>query len=430
MQSGKRRVADTWLGAILGCLVLWCLLRLHSWLPYVSGDLRDFVLPWYQHILAYGRWHSAEASFANYSPPYIYLLCIASLLKGMLSPVAVIKLLDLPFVLLAAGAGFVLCRELGCTRLRAALGAGLIAFLPEICQNCWRWGQCDVIYTSLLLVMRAFLFRRRGYAALIALGVALAFKLQAIFLGPVILALVIAGDVPVLSVLAGIAAYIVMLVPAHLAGRPWRSLMGVYGGQYGYYTQLTMGAPNIFVPFDFITHRFKATVRAGLTDAHLTAFGFLLAVLFAAGLTFYVVRYANLRRGIGLLMSLSLSLIGLPYVLPKMHERYFIAGDTLLAIAAVVQPRLLLPAAMMQTAIVMAYQPFLRGLFPNRDDLPIPFVLATTAIGLLVWEVRRHATGSEQHSSSGGRTAEPGVHAVTRNGLRTSRRYTRRAKSL
>lgn len=391
MQAVQDRTVDKCLGFILGCAAIWCLLRLHNWLPFVSGDLHDYVLPWYQHILTFGRWHSAEASFANYSPSYIYLLCIASFLNGLLSPVAVIKLVDLPFLFLAAIAGWSICRDLGSTHRRAALGAGLIVFLPELCENCWRWGQCDVIYTSLLVTMAALLLKGRAYAGFVMLGLAFAFKLQAVFVCPVIVALLLAGDLPFLSIIPGVVVYLLMLLPAHLAGRPWKSLMSVYGAQYGYYNELTLGAPNIYVPVELITHRFPATVRAGLRDNNVTHFGLVLGVVFSAGLIVILLRRANLRRGIGLVMSMSLSLIGLPFVLPKMHERYFIAGDTLLAVAAVVRPRLIIPAALMQAALVMSYEPFLSGRWTNRDDLRIPFVLASCAMFLLIREMLREA---------------------------------------
>ena len=57
---------------------------------------------------------------------------------------------------------------------------------------------------------------------------------------------------------------------------------------------------------------------------------------------------------------MALSLLVEPFVLPKMHERYFFFGDTILLLLAAACPRLwALPAALLQVAAIMAYTPYL-----------------------------------------------------------------------
>ena len=133
---------------------------------------------WYRHILQFGRIQSLESSFAEYNPPYLYLMSLASLLDGRFPVAEVIKIATIPFHFILAVGTWYLCRSLDCDRLRSAVAAVLLPFLPEVALNTFAWGQCDVIHTSLVIVAFALLFRGHTYLSMISYGIALSFKLQ------------------------------------------------------------------------------------------------------------------------------------------------------------------------------------------------------------------------------------------------------------
>ena len=103
-----------------------------------------------------------------------------------------------------------------------------VLFAPTVVVNSAAWGQCDSIYAAFCLGSLYFLLRQKPWWACVFFGIALSFKLQAIFFLPVLIIVLVvnrqrcaraarrARDVPLL------------LVPAALAGRDWASLLTIY----------------------------------------------------------------------------------------------------------------------------------------------------------------------------------------------------------
>ena len=80
-----------------------------------------------------------------------------------------------------------------------------------------------------------------------------------------------------------------------------------------------------------------------------------------------------------------------PFVLPRMHDRYFFAADVLSIVLAFVVPRLIPVAVLVQLASFFAYLPYLFDVEP----VPLRYValgeLAAIAL-LLTWIGREIAT--------------------------------------
>jgi Gpi18-like mannosyltransferase len=98
-------------------------------LPYGNNDFGDFLLPWYNFILQHGRFEAFGFAFANYSPPYLYLISLGSLLDGWLSPVVIIKLISIVFIPVAAVAVYRIARLCGRSRELSLLAAAVFCAL-------------------------------------------------------------------------------------------------------------------------------------------------------------------------------------------------------------------------------------------------------------------------------------------------------------
>ncbi len=71
----------------------------------------------------------------------------------------------------------------------ALLGYVATLLAPVMILNSSFWGQADSIYTAALLACLYFLLLRRNWLAFLSFGIAFAFKLQAIFLAPLLVIL-------------------------------------------------------------------------------------------------------------------------------------------------------------------------------------------------------------------------------------------------
>ncbi|OGO65666.1 MAG: hypothetical protein A2030_00020 [Chloroflexi bacterium RBG_19FT_COMBO_50_10] len=224
-----------------------------------------------------------------------------------------------------------------------------VLFAPTIVLNSALWGQCDSIFTAFLLMCVYFLLTDDGAYAGLAFGAALAFKLQAIFLAPLLLALVIKRRLAWKHLLWIPLVYLILIIPAWVAGCPLLELLKIYLDQSQAYPSLTLNAPTFYawLPESLYTILYPA------------------GVIWAVSLVFLyllMVYKGRLKLSQGLLLNLGmLAVLLVPFVLPKMHERYFYAADLLSIAYGFFFPGHFFIPILMGLISFFAYQPFLFG---------------------------------------------------------------------
>lgn len=337
-------------------------LRGHETLDFV-----DFTEKWYDFIVENGGFRALGSDFSNYTPPYLYMLAITTLLFGNLSKVVAIKLVAVSFDFICAFVLYKLVKvryPIGSRPLFASL---LLLFTPTVFLNSALWGQADVIYTTGMVVSLYFFIVRRNTAAFIAFGLALAFKQQALFLAPFLLILLLKGKVSWRSFLLIPLVYLVAIIPAALAGRPLVDLLLIYTRQADFYPALTMNAANIY-----------QWLHNGLYDLFFPA-GLIFAA--AVGFIFAVAVYkSSLELTNGVLVQLAtISVVVMPYVLPKMHDRYFFAADVMAIVYAFFFPRYFFIPILVILTSVFSYGPFLFGV----EIVPLPLLAVVPTITIL-----------------------------------------------
>src|SRR5438876_10258439 len=70
-------------------------LALYAFLwPAVTGDMRHFLLPWLDHVLAHGLIGAFAISFSYYTSHYLFLLSLVSPLAAFVPMTSLIKALS------------------------------------------------------------------------------------------------------------------------------------------------------------------------------------------------------------------------------------------------------------------------------------------------------------------------------------------------
>jgi Gpi18-like mannosyltransferase len=374
---------DSLFAMVAGFFTLCILFGFHRALHHTNPDVWYFYERWYQHIVTCGRWSSLEGSYANYSPPYLYILSFISLFAGNTSSMIMVKMAQVPGLIVGAWLFWSICRKLGCSQTRSLLAAWLFLVVPEVFQNTILWGQCDVLHTACLLGMVRLLLSKRSGWAMFVFGIALAFKLQAIFAGAVIAALFLSGEVPLWSSLCIPAGYVFMMVPAWLAGRPWEQLLLIYSQQYSGTPDLAKDVAN---PFQLVYHFSRDHMR--IVYPTLKYAGFLAALAVTIWLVYFLARSPWRLKGQRLIIALAATLLAEPYLLPKMHDRYFFAGDIMVLLLVIVRPKLWLPAMLLQvSALIVAIPHLYRGGSDEQTRFYIVPVLLTTVALVWIWKL-------------------------------------------
>lgn len=360
-------------------------------------DYTKFLEPWYEFIVQNGRISSFQYDFYNYTPPYLYLLSLSTLLN--LQPLFAIKVVSLGFEIVLMVVAYHLIRRLRPQAPVAAYWAlGVLWFLPTIVLNGSFWGQCDVIHTSLIALSLLFVAGGRSFWACLAYGVALSIKLQSIFLLPLFAMLVWTRQVSFVHLIAIPTMYLLLILPCVAMGRSVGSLLTIYFRQAGEYGSLTLNAPNVYQWLP--DHSWPWLPGAGIVLAGACSALLVLCFIFAR------------CRRVPMQPSQVLNLAALfcvlqPFLLPRMHERYFFVADVLAVIYAFSRrDRWFLPV-WIGGASLLSYFPFLFGLEPIK--LSVGSCLMAAALGVLLLDYCKDlvssgtpATGSVIFSSEQG----------------------------
>ncbi len=335
--------------------IFLALLLRYSLRSFVSDDFTCCVQMWYSKFQEQGK-GALRYSFCDVHPLYLYCLYVVEKIFPRLLPLYAIKI---PSVAADFVSAFFIFRII---RLKFNQGPlPLIAFFavlfaPTVILNGSFWGQSDGLYTAALIACIYFVLTKRNGLACFAYGLAFAFKLQAIFLAPFILALFLKRSIFWKQLFLIPLAYLVTALPSWMLGRPILDILTVYLNQTSYFALLTMNAP---------------TMYAWLPETLYTTFS-TAGIIFAACIMFmylFVIYKSRISMTGPLIVQLALiSAILLPFVLPKMHERYFFAADIISIAFAFYFPKYFFAPIVINLVSFFSYEQFLFKVKPIPDS--------------------------------------------------------------
>ena len=346
-------------------------------LPITNSDFTNYVIPWLRALQERGA-TGLSGEFSNYTPPYIYLLYLVKGLEPLVGPIALVKLLNVPFVVgIALTMGAIVSR-VTVDRSSGLLAAAVLCVTPTVLVNAFAWGQSDSVYTCFLLLSVLCVCTHRPLVTAIMFGVALSFKFQAIVLLPFLLYLWGSGQMRLTHLAVIPPIYGALMIPAALAGRSWADLLTIYYQQARGFGELSLFAPN---PWWFAEHWHLLPARAG------AVVGIIIGAV--TGLAIALSALKLEKSPAHNLLVAALSAAAMPYVLPRMHDRYFFIADLLSLAVAFVYPRYSLAAVLFQIGSLTSYLAY----FGISMDAPGFAVVPITAGLLLLLIAFREALG-------------------------------------
>ncbi|MCZ2128458.1 MAG: hypothetical protein LC099_11885 [Anaerolineales bacterium] len=341
-------------------------------LPAKTLDMDSYLL-WYDYIVQHGILRSIGSDYFGYNPPFIYLLALTTLTRSFLHPIIAIKLIPILFDIVNAVLVYKIVRVFEPQSDKPTLAALLFWVAPTIMINSAFWGQTDALYVCFLLLTVLLLLRERPVFALIAFSAAFAVKAQAVFLAPFLAVLFFKKRIPLRAFFVFPFVYLLSFLPAALAGRPIASLFSTYSGQVGTFELASKNAAN---PYLFVNESdYLAAVSIGIPLA---------ATLLLAWALFYGFKKYNLSSAKILWIAL-VSLALVPYLLPKMHDRYFYPADVFSILAAFAFPNIWFVPIAYQIISFLSYLPYLFDA-PKEILLPVALALNTSIIIFLLWK--------------------------------------------
>jgi Gpi18-like mannosyltransferase len=413
----------------------------------VSGDYRAFIGPWYDYIAGHGGFAALRDQFSNYNPPYLYLLAVTTVLP--LPKIIAIKTVSVAFDLLLA---FAVYKLVGLRRgwtWQPLAAAAIALVLPTVVLNSSFWGQCDSIYASLALLALYQQLRRRTVWAAVLIGLAISFKLQAVFMLPVLAMVWVTQPIRLRRSLIAIAliplTFLAMLIPALAAGASPSALAAIYPAQVSD-SGAGGGLPNVggggfASPGGFtggggggagnpggglgrggggLLGQAGGGTSGGAPYTRNAAsfyqwlspdsgifwkyFGLALAaaaIVAAVGVAWRHRRWISVRSLIALAAT---QLVAIPFLLPQMHDRYFYLADAMLIVAAFWVPRLVPAAIAAQGASLIAYGAYL---WNGTLSLRLASTLECVALVMCIWAAAWSLRSDRQNAAERPGNAKP-----------------------
>lgn len=342
-----------------------------SLFPYESNDYKVFLLPWFEQLKSAGGLNGFGLSIGDYTPPYIYIMTL--LTKLPIDSLVSIKTVSIIFDFIGAIILMKLVYNQTSKPSTAIFAYATFLFAPTILLNSAMWAQCDIIFTAFLLLCVYYFTKERPFLATIFFGVAMAFKLQAIFLAPLLILLWLRNKMKFRHFLLIPGVYLISILPAFIMGRPFGELMTIYFSQAGQYESLSLNSPNLFTWVDSDSGAILSI--AGIA----VCFCVILLILY-----YSMTKKITITTKEIIAFALLFSLI-VPFLLPHMHERYFYLADVLAILYAFTfKKRAIIPIAVILSSFA-SYTPYLFGITPI--DLKLVAIVMLAVIYFIVKDI-------------------------------------------
>lgn len=364
-------------------------------MDHVTLDYTNFLSGWVAYFRENGGVAALSGSVGNYNLPYLYFLALISYSGA--SDLYLIKLVSVFFDVILAFASMKLVSVFRDNREIKLLTFLAVLLMPTVILNGAMWGQCDSIYTAFGVLAIYLALSDRPAASMAAMALSFAFKLQAVFIMPVFVILLIMKRIKVRHFLIFPLTYVIAVLPAVIAGRPFIQTLTLYFDQAGTVgSGLNYNSPSIY-----------SFVRSTGYEEVLGSLGIMAAFLFV----FAVAVLVYYRRGDALIRFIStdaecpedgrspkshasnrliltvtaLFTVAIPFLLPHMHDRYFFPADIFTLIFAIVLPSYFAVPVLVSFASLLSYYAYL-----NQRYLILPpagAIAIIAALLLLITEI-------------------------------------------
>ena len=281
---------------------------------HLSIDAYNFLIPWYDTLAKKG-FAGLSQPVGNYNILYQTIIVLFTYLP--IKALHTYKLFSCVFDFLTAGlVAYIVYKSFpNRPRLKALIAYAAVLLSPLVFLNSACWAQCDVIYAFFCIFSVYHIYREKYVSSLILFGVALTFKLQAIFILPFLLFVYLYKKrFSILYFLIIPAVMVVLSLPGLLMGRGFTEIFTIYLKQTSEYKSMAMNYPSFWLLFK--TEGLDSFYQLFRTVAVLITFTVLLILMIV-----WLKKKVDFTLQNVLIMAFLISYTCVLF-LPAMHERY------------------------------------------------------------------------------------------------------------
>lgn len=347
------------LATVLGIWIRYC------YRDFLSGDMGSCLLPWYDELKAMDMKTALGTQVGNYNVLYQFLIKCISYLP--IQPIYAYKILSVIFDFILAGAAAGLVYKISDKKNAAIFTYFCVYLSPLVILNSAAWGQCDSMYTAFILLALLFMYCDHSIISCCLMGVAFAFKLQAIFVVPFYgFCYLKRKNFKLWHALFTPITFFAIGSLNILFGRKISDLLAIYVGQTSEYPQMYLNYPSFWVLF-----------KDDYAHLHIPAIVITLVILFV--FLFYVLKKKIEPTGKNYIWVAFLFTYACVLFLPAMHERYGYIYEVLAILLTILERKHLIALLSLLAIDLRIYQAYLYGLTYNAK------IFACINIGLFLY---------------------------------------------
>ncbi|MCL1806099.1 MAG: glycosyltransferase 87 family protein [Oscillospiraceae bacterium] len=369
------------LAFFIAALVGGMIIRTLSLTQFYQTDYLYCLGPWAQDFRVWGR-EAINLTRSDYNMPYLYIVGVIS--KISLNDLYLYKLVSVIFDCGLVLAGLRLANRFSMGQIRKSVLGAALFLAPTVWLNSAYWGQCDAVYAFFCLMALVYALEKRPSLSAVMAAIAFSFKLQTIFFLPVFIVLWMVKrvrwwrEIPVF-----LGTFAALFLPAWVLGRPLSDMILVYANQSSQYShRLNLNSSSAYA-------------LLGVNEPHTILFtaGLVLAFCYLAALMMIAWVYRDRMSDRALFFFVLAFVIGIPWFLPSMHDRYFYLADIFCVVLAVMIPEKWVFAPFCIIGSYAGYHAYLFGQHLNHIGLAGPSLLMLFLLGsavmLLLNELKR-----------------------------------------
>lgn len=381
-------------------------------IEHITADFETCLIPW-SAAMKTGQGPKILLAYdGDYNMPYITVLWLLNYLPGR--TIVKVKLFSVLFEYLGAVAAGLIAAHFAKEEKKGlwfTMACVAVLFYPSAVLNGAWWGQCDFIYVAFLLYMIFAILKKRYGTAMILLGCAFSFKLQAVLILPVLLIFwwkkrSFSGAYFLL-----VAVMMeVLCIPAILGGYSVFIPFSVYTRQLGRYPYMYVFYPNFWALF---------------REAPYYIFSNVAILSIIAGLGVFAVAVIRKKTEISGEQWMEFAVWSTFFMmcfLPCMHERYGMLAEVLAVIYAFINRRTWWNALVIGSGSFIAYLQVTFG----QNIIPDQWIAAAylLCLGFFTWQMIKNWNGeAERKTGKEAKRETPEVSAIENSVMDLINRY-------
>lgn len=378
-----------------------------SIIPTISGDSYWFLEPWVKFIRDNGGLASLDkipisyynlpqgnipygdprlvnlslegVSFTSANYPVFYYFLLASFSYLPVEPLFVIKIISYIFDFVFAFGLLMTLRLFTKNNVLLVIGYLFALILPTFIINSGLWGQTDAVYGGLAIWFIYFIIKNKPITAMLFIGLALAIKLQIVFILPIVGWLFLKRKYRLIYLVIPFVVVFFTFIPSYIAGMDFMTPINQYKNLGSTYSSVNLNSGSIYALFDNINSRLSP---------YVDNFGVPLAFLVLISLIYYVYQSKLEVDKESILTMATIFAFLTPYLLPHMHERYFYMAEAFILLYALTHKNKWHLVILSQFSGLMTYSNFILGgwFFPSlqKGNLVIASLINLIIIVLLI----------------------------------------------